>query len=263
MKATERILVNEQFPDSVHRPRIDSSLLLQFQTELRKILVSLIEVAQKLLALNPDAVELFKKANGNVDGTVRTFETITCHITEQTVVNRCDPDPSALSVSLYPVAMLDEDEEDRVDETALHQLTEMGFPESRAIKALRLNQWVPTAFEHNSTHHNSGTKPSKIRLSFSSQHVSDPGDGMADRACGRPLCRHAYTWSGLLSRGRRCRCRFRHAGPLGPRLSLGVQPSPQPFHAVQHRGQQQAGRAHRNFQEDPEEKGIQTRLQGG
>ena len=37
-------------------------------------------------------------------------------------------------------AMLDEDEEDRVDETALHQLTEMGFPESRAVKALRLNQ---------------------------------------------------------------------------------------------------------------------------
>lgn len=36
----------------------------KFQTELRKILVSLIEVAQKLLALNPDAVELFKKANG-------------------------------------------------------------------------------------------------------------------------------------------------------------------------------------------------------
>lgn len=32
-----------------------------FQTELRKILVSLIEVAQKLLALNPDAVELFKR----------------------------------------------------------------------------------------------------------------------------------------------------------------------------------------------------------
>lgn len=38
------------------------------------------------------------------------------------------------------VAMLDEDEDDRVDETALQQLTEMGFPESRAIKALRLNQ---------------------------------------------------------------------------------------------------------------------------
>ncbi|KAL7839769.1 hypothetical protein SRHO_G00264270 [Serrasalmus rhombeus] len=75
-----------------------------FQTELRKILVSLIEVAQKILALNPDAVELFKKAN----------------------------------------AMLDEDEEERVDETALQQLTEMGFPESRAIKALRLNHMSVT-----------------------------------------------------------------------------------------------------------------------
>ncbi|XP_023098821.2 ubiquitin-associated domain-containing protein 1 isoform X3 [Felis catus] len=72
-----------------------------FQTELRKILVSLIEVAQKLLALNPDAVELFKKAN----------------------------------------AMLDEEEDGRVDEAALRQLTEMGFPESRAAKALRLNQY--------------------------------------------------------------------------------------------------------------------------
>ncbi|NWY74103.1 UBAC1 protein, partial [Erithacus rubecula] len=75
-----------------------------FQTELRKILVSLIEVAQKLLALNPDAVELFKKAN----------------------------------------AMLDEDEEDRVDEIALRQLTEMGFPESRAVKALRLSHMSVT-----------------------------------------------------------------------------------------------------------------------
>lgn len=78
--------------------------LRDFQTELRKILVSLIEVAQKLLALNPDAVELFKKAN----------------------------------------AMLDEDEEERVDEAALRQLTEMGFPESRAVKALRLNHMSVT-----------------------------------------------------------------------------------------------------------------------
>ncbi|KAG7266537.1 hypothetical protein CRUP_000997 [Coryphaenoides rupestris] len=66
-----------------------------FQTELRKILVSLIEVAQKLLALNPDAVELFKKANAS--------------------------------------PLLDEDDEDRVDETA-HAAAgpRMGLPESRA-----------------------------------------------------------------------------------------------------------------------------------
>lgn len=36
--------------------------------------------------------------------------------------------------------MLDEDDEERVDENALQQLTEMGFPENRAVKALRLNQ---------------------------------------------------------------------------------------------------------------------------
>ncbi|XP_019497489.1 PREDICTED: ubiquitin-associated domain-containing protein 1 [Hipposideros armiger] len=79
-----------------------------FQTELRKILLSLIEVAQKLLALSPGAVELFTKAN----------------------------------------AMLDEDEDERVDEAALRQLTEMGFPESRAVKALRLNHMsVPQAME--------------------------------------------------------------------------------------------------------------------
>lgn len=57
----------------------------QFQTELRKILVSLIEVAQKLLALNPDAVELFKKANGKVCSSILQLSdaymflhTITC-----------------------------------------------------------------------------------------------------------------------------------------------------------------------------------------
>lgn len=44
--------------------------------------------------------------------------------------------------------MLDEDEDERVDETALRQLTEMGFPESRASKALRLNHMsVPQAME--------------------------------------------------------------------------------------------------------------------
>ncbi|XP_049629638.1 ubiquitin-associated domain-containing protein 1 isoform X1 [Suncus etruscus] len=84
------------------------SSMRDFQTELRKILVSLIEVAQRLLALNPDAVELFRKAN----------------------------------------AMLDEDEDERVDEAALRQLTEMGFPETRAAKALRLNHMsVPQAME--------------------------------------------------------------------------------------------------------------------
>lgn len=50
--------------------------------------------------------------------------------------------PGPLTGRVSPTAMLDEDEEERVDETALRQLTEMGFPESRAVKALRLNQYV-------------------------------------------------------------------------------------------------------------------------
>lgn len=179
-------------------------LSLQFQTELRKILVSLIEVAQKLLALNPDAVELFKKANGMrapgwpgpafrppraVSGAVsaRTVPIHTAHDpcvttgkTERTVFGlsvasgscpacrlrvpvsllrlrgfgvrggpRAPGWEAALALPgphrwprLLPAAMLDEEEDGRVDEAALRQLTEMGFPESRAAKALRLNQYV-------------------------------------------------------------------------------------------------------------------------
>ncbi|XP_057686886.1 ubiquitin-associated domain-containing protein 1 [Corythoichthys intestinalis] len=104
-----------------------------FQTELRKILVSLIEVAQKLLALNPDAVELFKKAND----------------------------------------MLDEDEDERVDEAALQQLTEMGFPESRAVKALRLNHMSVTQ-----------------AMEWLIEHVDDPSaDAGATGTPSRPLGR--------------------------------------------------------------------------
>nr|XP_020650629.1 ubiquitin-associated domain-containing protein 1 [Pogona vitticeps] len=107
-----------------------------FQTELRKILVSLIEVAQKLLALNPDAVELFKKAN----------------------------------------AMLDEDEDDRVDEIALRQLTEMGFPESRAVKALRLNHMsVTQAMEWLIEHADEPTVDAPLPGQFSAEDGAEAG----------------------------------------------------------------------------------------
>ncbi|XP_061459931.1 ubiquitin-associated domain-containing protein 1 [Rhineura floridana] len=122
-----------------------------FQTELRKILVSVIEVAQKLLALNPDAVELFKKAN----------------------------------------AMLDEDEDDRVDEIALRQLTEMGFPESRAIKALRLNHMSVTQamewlIEHADDPSVDAPLPGQFLLENAAEAASTPRalDG-ASREAGR------------------------------------------------------------------------------
>ncbi|NXN96734.1 UBAC1 protein, partial [Rhinopomastus cyanomelas] len=116
-----------------------------FQTELRKILVSLIEVAQKLLALNPDAVELFKKAN----------------------------------------AMLDEDEEDRVDEIALRQLTEMGFPESRAVKALRLNHMsVTQAMEWLIEHADDPTVDAPLPGQTPSEATSEAGASSAEATAG-------------------------------------------------------------------------------
>ncbi|XP_075761637.1 ubiquitin-associated domain-containing protein 1 [Pelodiscus sinensis] len=119
-----------------------------FQTELRKILVSLIEVAQKLLALNPDAVELFKKAN----------------------------------------AMLDEDEEDRVDEIALRQLTEMGFPESRAVKALRLNHMsVTQAMEWLIEHADDPTVDAPLPGQSSLEAASDAGASSAEAIAGPSL----------------------------------------------------------------------------
>uniref|UniRef100_A0A452J6E8 Ubiquitin-associated domain-containing protein 1 n=1 Tax=Gopherus agassizii TaxID=38772 RepID=A0A452J6E8_9SAUR len=119
-----------------------------FQTELRKILVSLIEVAQKLLALNPDAVELFKKAN----------------------------------------AMLDEDEEDRVDEIALRQLTEMGFPESRAVKALRLNHMsVTQAMEWLIEHADDPTVDAPLPGQTSLEAASEVGASSAGAIAGPTL----------------------------------------------------------------------------
>ncbi|XP_054076582.1 ubiquitin-associated domain-containing protein 1 isoform X1 [Rissa tridactyla] len=118
---------------------------LQFQTELRKILVSLIEVAQKLLALNPDAVELFKKAN----------------------------------------AMLDEDEEDRVDEIALRQLTEMGFPESRAVKALRLNHMsVTQAMEWLIEHADDPTVDAPLPGQTPAEATAEAGASSAEATAG-------------------------------------------------------------------------------
>ncbi|NXU88403.1 UBAC1 protein, partial [Xiphorhynchus elegans] len=116
-----------------------------FQTELRKILVSLIEVAQKLLALNPDAVELFKKAN----------------------------------------AMLDEDEEDRVDEIALRQLTEMGFPESRAVKALRLNHMsVTQAMEWLIEHADDPSVDAPLPGQTPAEATAEAGASSAEAAAG-------------------------------------------------------------------------------
>ncbi|KFZ68775.1 Ubiquitin-associated domain-containing protein 1, partial [Podiceps cristatus] len=139
LKATASLPLRNVYRTVAHHNMRD------FQTELRKILVSLIEVAQKLLALNPDAVELFKKAN----------------------------------------AMLDEDEEDRVDEIALRQLTEMGFPESRAVKALRLNHMsVTQAMEWLIEHADDPTVDVPLPGQTPSEVPAEAGASSADATAG-------------------------------------------------------------------------------
>ncbi|XP_069119514.1 ubiquitin-associated domain-containing protein 1-like [Argopecten irradians] len=91
---------------------------LDFQTELRKILVSLIEASQKILCLNPEASKIFKQAED----------------------------------------MLKESSEPKIDQVSLKKLTEMGFPEGRAKKALLLNKMSVTE-----------------SMEWLIQHESDPG----------------------------------------------------------------------------------------
>lgn len=73
------------------------------------------------------------------------------------------------------------------------------------------------------------------------QHVSDPGDGVAHRARRRPLRRRPNTRSGFL---RRSRSHSRsHTKHLGDRRHA----PPQPLQPVEYRGEQPAGRAHRDL----------------
>ncbi|XP_077986741.1 ubiquitin-associated domain-containing protein 1-like [Glandiceps talaboti] len=74
----------------------------EFSKELRKILLTLTETSHRLLCLNPDAVEIISQASEILED-------------EQTSANK-------------------------VDEKALQQLKDMGFPENRATKALLLNR---------------------------------------------------------------------------------------------------------------------------
>ncbi|XP_014791185.1 ubiquitin-associated domain-containing protein 1 [Octopus bimaculoides] len=73
-----------------------------FQSEFRKILITLIEASQKILCLKPDASKIFRHAE-------------------------------EISNQYLPCAS-------KMDETTVKKLTDMGFPEDRARKALALNK---------------------------------------------------------------------------------------------------------------------------
>ncbi|GFR87010.1 ubiquitin-associated domain-containing protein 1, partial [Elysia marginata] len=80
----------------------DTPTGLDFQSELRRILISLIEASQRILCLNPEAAKIFQQA--------------------EDLLNEAPARKMALS------------------QASVKQLTDMGFPENRARKALLLNQ---------------------------------------------------------------------------------------------------------------------------
>ncbi|ESP04978.1 hypothetical protein LOTGIDRAFT_230032 [Lottia gigantea] len=79
----------------------DSNTNVDFQTELRRILISLIDASQRILCLNPEASKVFKQA--------------------EEILNEPTKTP-------------------KVDASLQRQLTDMGFTEARAKKALILNK---------------------------------------------------------------------------------------------------------------------------
>lgn len=85
------------------KPAMDVQLVADFQTELRRILVSLLELSEKLLRHHPDIENIFKNLQSK----------------------------------------LIEKREPEIDESALKKLLEMGFEEQQAIQALRENKMCP------------------------------------------------------------------------------------------------------------------------
>lgn len=85
------------------KPAMDVQLVADFQTELRRILVSLLELSEKLLRHHPDIENIFKNLQSK----------------------------------------LIEKREPEIDEAALKKLLEMGFEEQQAIQALRENKMCP------------------------------------------------------------------------------------------------------------------------
>ncbi|KAK6979770.1 ubiquitin-associated domain-containing protein 1 [Biomphalaria glabrata] len=88
-------------------PEEEPTSSLDFQSELRRILISLIEASQRVLCLNPEAAKIFQQA--------------------EDMLNEAPTRKTGLS------------------EANIKQLTDMGFPAHRAKKSLLLNQQSVTA----------------------------------------------------------------------------------------------------------------------
>ncbi|KAL8613271.1 hypothetical protein ACOMHN_001595 [Nucella lapillus] len=99
--------VTSHLPKTIYSAKEEEPInSVDFQTELRRILISLIEASQRILCLNASAAKIFKQA--------------------EEMLSEPLPQP-------------------KIDQSALKQLTDMGFPELRAKKALILNKMAVMA----------------------------------------------------------------------------------------------------------------------
>lgn len=83
----------------------DNPVVVDFHSELRKILVSLVQASEKLLRYHPEVIDIFKEASAESESNI--------------------PDTT-------------------VNADTLKQLTDMGFPKSKALTALKINKMSPT-----------------------------------------------------------------------------------------------------------------------
>ncbi|XP_023227558.1 ubiquitin-associated domain-containing protein 1-like isoform X1 [Centruroides sculpturatus] len=83
----------------------DNPVVVGFHSELRKILVSLVQASEKLLRYHPEVIDIFKETSVESESSI--------------------PDTT-------------------INADALKQLTDMGFPKSKALTALRINKMSPT-----------------------------------------------------------------------------------------------------------------------
>lgn len=102
-KATIESATTNVEPMNFGRPAVDVSQVLDFHTELRRILVSLVELSEKLLRHHPDVKNIFKNL------------------------------PSKLT----------QPSSDDSDLNALKKLTDMGFEEQLSLQALKENKMCP------------------------------------------------------------------------------------------------------------------------
>ncbi|XP_015784939.1 ubiquitin-associated domain-containing protein 1 [Tetranychus urticae] len=128
-------------PKNLNHQVTENVISFEFQQELRPILISLVDYAEKLLRHHPDVAPVLKNMKVNND------------------------------------ELGDKGEEETIDDVALKQLTDMGFAEEKSRRALRMNNMSPLeAMDWLLAYESSSSATSSMPSSSSSQINYDNTD---------------------------------------------------------------------------------------